>query len=252
MERIVSQFSCGAASAVATKLVLADYSPERVLICNAFIAEEHPDNQRFMDQCEVWFGHPIVRLRDKKFRASAVEVWKQTKFLVGHGGTRCSKTLKRDVLQAIQLPDDIMALGYTAEEYDRFNRFIDANNGRKVIAPLIDRGLTKADCLAMIERAGIELPVMYRLGFNNNNCIGCPKGGEGYWNLTRKVFPKQFQNMVRIQEILGPGSYFFRNRTTGERYGVKDIPEGAGRHDEPEIECSMFCVLAEQEINQGS
>ena len=57
--------------------------------------------------------------------------------------------------------------------------------------------------------------------------------------------------MVRIQEILGPGSYFFRNRTTGERYGVKDIPEGAGRHDEPEIECSMFCLMAEHEIKQG-
>ena len=68
-----------------------------------------------------------------------------------------SKALKRDVLNAIALPDDIMALGYTAEEYDRFNRFVDANNGRKVIAPLIDRGLTKADCLAMIERAGIEI-----------------------------------------------------------------------------------------------
>jgi hypothetical protein len=252
MERIVSQFSCGAASAVATKLLLGDYPAERVLIVNAFLVEEHEDNQRFMSQCEEWFGHPIVRLRDEKFGASAVEVWKQAKFLVSHGGTRCSKTLKRDVLKAIALPDDIMALGYTSEEYERYNRFVDANNGQRVIAPLIDRGLRKADCLAMLQRAGIELPMMYRLGFNNNNCIGCPKGGEGYWNRTRKVFPAQFQNMVTIQEILGPGSYFFRNHKTGERYGVKDIPEGAGRHDEPEIECSMFCLMAEREINQGS
>jgi hypothetical protein len=49
-----------------------------------------------------------------------------------------------------------------------------------------------------------------------------------------------------------PFNSLIRNRKTGERYGVKDIPEGAGRHDEPEIECSMFCVLAEQEINQRS
>jgi hypothetical protein len=58
--------------------------------------------------------------------------------------------------------------------------------------------------------------------------------------------------MVTIQEIIGPGSFFFRNKKTGERYGVKDIPEGAGRHDEPEIECSMFCLIAEQAINHGS
>ena len=24
---------------------------------------------------------------------------------------------------------------------------------------------------------GIEIPVMYRLGYNNNNCVGCVKGG---------------------------------------------------------------------------
>ena len=152
------------------------------------------------------------------------------------------------MLDAYREPEDIMALGYTAEEYDRFNRFIDANNGLQVIAPLIDRGLTKADCLAMIERAGIELPMMYKLGFNNNNCIGCPKGGEGYWNKTREVFPAAFAQMVTIQEILGPGSYFFRNRHTGERIALKDLNPEAGRHDEPEIECSMHCLIAEKEI----
>ena len=59
---------------VATKLLLSDYPAERVLIVNAFLAEEHEDNQRFMDQCE-WFDHPIMRLRDEKFGASAMRVY---------------------------------------------------------------------------------------------------------------------------------------------------------------------------------
>lgn len=46
-ERTVCQFSCGAASAVATKLVLSAGTPN-VLIVNAFIVEEHPDNRRFL------------------------------------------------------------------------------------------------------------------------------------------------------------------------------------------------------------
>lgn len=248
LPRIVSQFSCGAASAVATKLVLADYPPERVVILNAFLSLEHEDNVRFLDDCERWFGHPIQRLRDEKYDANPQEVWKRHRFLIQHGGAKCSKLLKRDVLEATMLPDDVLVLGFTAEEYERFNRFVDANNGRHVIAPLIDRGLTKADCLAMVERAGIALPEMYRLGFNNNNCKGCPKGGEGYWNHTRKVFPEVFQQMVTIQELLGPGSYFFRNRKTGERFGVKDLPEGAGSHNEPDIECGVYCLMAEHEI----
>lgn len=37
----------------------------------------------------------------------------------------------------------------------------------------------------------------------------------------------------RAQEDIGPGSYFFRNRKTGERFGLKDLPPDAGRHDEP-------------------
>lgn len=56
--------------------------------------------------------------------------------------------------------------------------------------PLIEAGLQKEDCFAALQAAGIELPVMYRLGFDNNNCIGCPKGGNAYWNLIRKHFPE--------------------------------------------------------------
>jgi hypothetical protein len=42
--RIVCQFSCGAASAVATKLALARFGQSRdVQIINAFLKEEHED-----------------------------------------------------------------------------------------------------------------------------------------------------------------------------------------------------------------
>ena len=60
MSRIVCRFSCGAASAVATKLILARYPAEQVVIFNAFIAEEHPDNRRFLVDCERWFAHSVT------------------------------------------------------------------------------------------------------------------------------------------------------------------------------------------------
>jgi hypothetical protein len=54
--RIVCQFSCGAASAVATKLAIAQYgATHEVVIINAFLANEHPDNRRFADECAAWF-----------------------------------------------------------------------------------------------------------------------------------------------------------------------------------------------------
>ncbi len=248
--RIVCQFSCGAASAVATKLILAEYPKERVAIVNAFILEEHEDNRRFLADCERWFDHPITVLRDEKYGASTMEVWRRRRFMKGKSGAPCSGALKRDVLKAFARPDDIYAVGYTTEEEDRYNRFIDANNGRRVLAPLIDRGLSKGDCLGMIERAGIELPMMYRLGFNNANCL-CPKGGMGYWNHVRKVFPAEFVQIADLQESIGPGAYFFHDPKTNGRIGLHQLDPAAGRHDEPEIECGLWCELAERDIEGG-
>ena len=102
--------------------------------------------------------------------------------------------------KAFELPNDRQIFGYTAEEQDRVDRFIDANNDVNLWSILIDKGLNKSDCLAMIDRAGIELPAMYSLGYQNNNCIGCVKGGLGYWNKIRNDFPEQFNQMAEIEK----------------------------------------------------
>ena len=249
--RIVSHFSCGAASAVATKLILADFDPARVLILNAFIKEEHADNRRFLADCERWFEHPITVVRDEKYGASAREVFRKRRYIASgkFGTAACSAILKRDVMDAVCLPSDVFVMGYTAEEVERVDRFLDANNGRQILTPLIDRNLGKADCLAMIERAGIELPITYRMGYNNANCLCCPKGGEGYFNRQRVDFPEDFAELVQIQEDIGPSSYLFRDRKTGERYSLRDLPPTSGRHVEPEIQCSVFCLMAEDDIS---
>ena len=82
-QRIVSQFSCGAASAVATKLILAQYPAERVDIVNAFVQEEDADNRRFFADCEMWFGRTVTVLRNDKYNASTHEVPPQAKTLFG-------------------------------------------------------------------------------------------------------------------------------------------------------------------------
>ena len=44
LPRVLCHFSCGAPSAVATKLAIQKYGKERVTIININIQEEHPDN----------------------------------------------------------------------------------------------------------------------------------------------------------------------------------------------------------------
>lgn len=248
--RIVCQFSCGAASAVATKLAIAEYGQtHELLIVNAFLKEEHADNRRFLSDCEIWFGRKITVLQNEKYGASTIEVFRRKQFMKGPHGAPCSRELKRKLLDQWRLPSDVMVFGYTAEEIDRFEDFRERNPNLLVLAPLIDRGLGKNDCKAMIERADIVLPAMYRLGYDNANCIGCVKGGEGYMRAIREDFPAEFEELCQVQEEIGPGAYLFRDRKTGKRYSLREIPPGKARRNETVPSCSFFCEITEQEYS---
>ena len=248
LNRVVCQFSCGAASAVATKLALAKYG-HRCVIVNAYIKQEHEDNRRFLADCEVWFGQAVTVLRDEKYGADIIRVFREKRFVMSRRGAPCTTALKRNLLDAWKLPDDVMVLGFTVEEVDRLEDFRDRNPARTVLAPLIEAGLTKSDCKAMVERAGIRLPIMYEKGYDNANCIGCVKGGEGYFRAIREDFPEQFETLCQVQDELGPGSYLFRVRATGERFGLRDLGDGPVRRNEALPACSFFCELAEQEYS---
>lgn len=254
--RRVCQFSCGAASALATKLTLQENDPKDVLIVNSFVKEEHEDNRRFLRDCEEWFGHPILVLRDEKFGASTDEVWSRKRFMKGIRGAPCSLELKRKVLNSVVRPEDRIVLGFTCEEQDRFDRLCDRFPDEAVYfrAPLIDRGINKEHCLSVIKKVGLELPLMYRLGYDNANCIGCVKGGQAYWQNIRADFPERFEEVKKIQESIGPGAGFLAFRSgprKGQRMMLSELPEGRGNmKQEPSFDCGPFCeVLADDLIN---
>ena len=248
--RYLCQFSCGAASAIATKLAIAEYG-NRCQIVNAFIKNEHPDNRRFLADCERWFGQAVTVLRDERFGADIVRVFRHKQFIKGPRGATCTLTLKRELLQAVERPGDVLVLGFDASEQDRFDDFVERWPDRPAVAPLIERGLGKEDCKAMLERAGIELPLMYRLGYDNANCIGCVKGGEGYWRAIRQDFPAEFAEIAQAEaDICDVNSYLLRHRSgpmKGNRFRLLDLPDGPARRNEALPACSFFCEMAEQE-----
>src|SRR6185312_16207824 len=129
--RIVCQFSCGAASAVATKLALAQYGATHdVQIINAFVKEEHPDNRRFLADCEKRFGQPITVLADEKYGASTIEIFRRKQFIVSRFGAACTTELKRKLMDNWKRLGDVMVFGYTAEEADRLDDFRERNPDR--------------------------------------------------------------------------------------------------------------------------
>lgn len=249
--RRVVQFSCGAASAVAAKIVVDKH--QDVEIVNAFIEEEHEDNRRFLRDVELWIGRSITVLRDEKYGASAYEVLRRSRYTKGLFGAPCSRALKRELLDRWAKPTDVPVIGYTAEEQDRADAFMDANGVGEF--PLIEAGIDKAGCLALIQRAGIELPAMYRMGYHNANCIGCVKGGAGYWNKIRRDFPDRFEEMCRIEEMIGPTAYLMRERKTGRRFPLRQLDPKAGRHNAILPQCDFQChradaLLAQRELER--
>lgn len=237
-QRVVAWFSCGDASAVACKLALDKYrNTHEVVVCRILLDSEHPDNDRFCADWQEWAGWPITAIRSEKYRDSW-EVWEKKRYIAGIKGAPCTTELKKVVRKDYQRPDDIHVFGFTAEERKRADTFRSNNFELFTYMPLLDANLGKADCHALIRGAGIELPMMYRLGFDNNNCIGCPKGGSGYWNMIRKHFPEQFQRMAVLSRSLG-----CRLIKEGKvRIFLDELKPDAGRQkDEVAISCSSFC-----------
>jgi hypothetical protein len=236
-EIVVARFSCGAASAVSTKLAI-DRFGDRIDIVNAFLSAEHDDNRRFLADCERWFGYGVTVLRDTKYDADPLKVWFAKRFIAGHQGAPCSKALKGEILDAYR-PWAPMVLGYTAEESGRLDRFIDANPHKTVIAPLIEQGITKDDCFEIIADAGLVLPVPYLQGFDNSNCLECPKGGLGYWKHIDRHYPQNYERVAQLQDMLGSGSWFLSDRRRGKRVRLslrmlREIDEPKWRiQDEP-------------------
>lgn len=251
-KRIVCWFSCGAASAVATKLAIEENKRGEnlpLVVARCRIDEEHEDNDRFSAACENWFGVPIVELKSEKYGSSIYGVFQKRKYIVGVAGAPCTHHLKKEIRQKFQQQGDRHVFGYTVEEQGRADRFIDANNDVDLWSVLIDSNLTHADCLAIVARAGIKLPAMYLMGYKNNNCIGCVKGGAGYWNKIRVDFPSKFKQMATLEREMNVSVL----RVGGSRVFLDELNPCAGRYEaEPEVQCGIFCERAEREISDDA
>lgn len=260
MNRIVSWFSHGAASAVATKLKLEKNRREENLpfvIALCEVKEENPDNARFFDECQDWFDHEITVLRNEEYDASIFNVFRSVHYIKGNEGAPCTRLLKKAVREKFQRPDDIQVLGFTIEEPKRIDDFIDANADVDFVPILAIDQLTKQDCFGILDKTGIELPEMYKLGYKNNNCIGCVKGGMGYWNKIRVDFPDAFEKMSALEEEIGASICYTDVKKDKSKSGknektlipLRELKPNMGNYKaELDLSCGIFCQMASQDI----
>lgn len=242
--RVVVWFSCGAASAVAAKLAVDKHTNVQVCYCDT-LASEHPDNTRFMEEVSQWLEHPISILKSTKF-TSVDEVFAKTRYMSGTAGAPCTREMKKVPRLAFQLPNDLHIFGLTVDEGRRITLFEKNNPDLEMEWNLRDAGISKKDCFEILSKAGISLPVMYSLGFKNNNCIGCVKAtSPTYWNRVREHFPEVFDKRAKQSRAIGCKLVQIYQH---KRIFLDELPvDYVGGAPEQDVECGVICV---QERNQ--
>ena len=241
-ETIVVWFSCGAASAVAAMKTLEKYgSTHNVRIVNNYVKEEDADNRRFLKDVEKWLGVEIEDCRNSKYPAgSCVEVWDDRKFMSAVNGAPCTYELKKVARQQWERVNKFhhTVLGFTYDEIGRHDNF--CLTERAILPILIDAKLTKGDCFNIVKAAGIELPMAYKKGLPNANCIGCVKAtSPTYWNLVRTAYPEVFEERRVQSDRIGAKLVRYK----GDRISLTELPpEAKGRPlKNMNFECGIFC-----------
>lgn len=240
---IVVWFSCGAASAVAAKKTVEKYGKNNIiLIVNNPIDEEDADNKRFLKDIEKWIGLPIILAKNTKIQTtSVIEIWNRRKYMSGIKGAPCTLLLKKEARYEFELNHNIdyHVLGFTFDEKSRHENFIKGERAN-VLPVLIEDEITKDDCFDILIDAGIELPLMYKLGYDNANCPGCVKAtSPTYWNHVRRVHPAVFKSRSEQSRRLGVRLVRYK----GKRIFLDELPEDAIGRPMKSYECGIFCNI---------
>jgi hypothetical protein len=196
---VVSWFSAGVSSAVATKLMINDIDK----IIYTHIDDQHHDTMRFVNDCEKWFGKEIEILQSP-YR-TVENAMRAACYVNGVHGAPCTRLLKRRVRQEWESDKTELAYvwGFDSSEGERCYRIRESMPNQTHIFPLINKNISKEEAHRILSASGIARPKMYEMGYHNNNCIGCVKGGMGYWNKIRVDFPDVFQKRAETERLIG-------------------------------------------------
>lgn len=203
------------------------------------IENQHPDSIRFVKDCEKALGKEIKILRSRY--GSVQNVVSTFRMLNSPYGAKCTEILKKRVRREWEMDHSEFEItyvwGFDCTEKHRADRLLETMIEFNHEFPLIERNLTKEDAHGILQQLGIKRPKMYDLGYSNNNCIGCVKGGMGYWNKIRIEFPDVFDRMAKLEREIGHscinGTY------------LDELAPDRGRMDEEVMdECGILCYLA--------
>lgn len=248
-KKIAVWFSCGVASAVATKITLDTYAKNNeVIVLNNPVIEEDEDNLRFLKEVEEWLGVKIHSVVNPNYpNCSANEIWVNRKYMAGINGAPCTMLLKKQARQIWEQNNivDYHVLGFTHDELHRYKKFI-LTERENTLPILIANKLSKEDCFKILDSVGIKKPRIYNLGYPNANCIGCVKSSSPtYWDIVRSNHPDIFNRRAEVSRLIKCKLVRYK----GKRIFLDELPSEIKRVKLRKLnfECGIFC---EEKVNE--
>lgn len=218
-------FSSGSGSAVSAKRVAERFGVDDLVLLFADVNGEHPDNYRFLIEAAAWVGGQLVVL-DNDGR-TIWDVFEKSRFL---GNTRvdlCSRVLKREPMrrwleQNMEPAETVVYLGFDWTEEHRFVRAKPFWKPWTIEAPMLwEPIMDKADAIAAMASAGVEAPLLTRMGFPHANCGGgCVKAGARQFKKLLRELPEEFARWEteeeKLRQHLGKDVAILRDRIGGD------------------------------------
>ena len=204
------------------------------------IDDQHPDSIRFLHDCEKIIGKEVTILKSDEFRC-VEDVCRKFDFINSPHGAACTGMLKKKVRKKWENEHLDCELTYVwgmdMDERGRAERLIEAFPEFHHEFPLIEKCFSKDEAHGLAARLGLKRPVMYDMGYPNNNCIGCVKGGMWYWNQIRKDFPEVFARRAKMERDIG--------HSILNGVFLDELDPNAGRKSKEIMQdCGIMCYLA--------
>ncbi len=215
------------------------------------VADQHPDSMRFIKDCERSMNITIEILKSDKY-IDVADVCRKHRMINSPWGAACTGMLKKAVRKQWEceqyekgITDLTYVWGYDVDEKHRAERIIESFPEFKHEFPLIDKGLKKEAVHGLFDRMfDFKRPKMYDLGYSNNNCIGCVKGGKGYWNKIRKDFPEVFKTRAELEREIGHSCI--------NGVFLDELKPDEGRtENEIMADCDILCHLVYNEVENN-
>ena len=216
------------------------------------VYDQHRDSIRFVHDCEKVIGKKIHILKSSQYKdvEDAIRAFGGFKD-ARNGFAPCTNWLKKRVRKEWEYEHRREMItyvwGFDVNETHRAERLQEAMYSFEHEFPLIDKGLSKADVHELLHRLGIKRPIMYDMGYPNNNCIGCIKGGMGYWNKIRKDFPDVFDRRAKLER---EGGYSIFKDKNGPIFLDELDPNRGNMNMEIMPDCGISCYLASLEFGK--